>query len=356
MEQDAFSKRVFIMSFLLSLLVILIHAVNLADSNVILETTVREAIQLYGHADPGMWIENFFSNTLGQMAVPGFFMISGYLFFRTLHHFSEIGDKWRRRFWSLLVPFGAWNVILYCMYGVMGKAAFTLQNLSSAAAHYTYNPTFWYLYQLILLTVLAPVFYLLLRRLPTAVLGMLGVLILIYTMWDLPEINEDAIFYYFIGAFGARFCRDVVECSAPGGKVCTCNAAIIATMALMIGVCVWLGVQGTITGNIGLWVLSRVLERSAMVLLLWFLLCRLHLPQVRDFMKNGFFLYGVHYPLIKMVNLILSLCRIDLTEHAVLALMVYFAIPVLSVAVTCFLKTILGRYLPMVWRILSGGR
>lgn len=356
MEQDAFSRRVFIMSFLLSLLVILIHAVNLADSNVLLETTVREAIHLSGRADPGMWIENFFSNTLGQMAVPGFFMISGYLFFRTLHHFREIGDKWRRRFWSLLVPFGAWNVILYCMYGIMGKAAFTLQNLSSAAVHYTYNPTFWYLYQLILLTVLAPVFYLLLRRLPTAIFGMIGILVLIYTMRDLPEINEDAIFYYFIGAFGARFCRYMVEYSSPNRNSCISIVTVGAVMMLALGACEWMGIQGTVTGNIGLWVLSRVLERSAMVLLLWSLLCMIHLPAVRDFMKNGFFLYGVHYPLIKMVNLVLSLCGIHLEKHTILALTVYFAMPLLSVAATCFLKKILGRYLPMIWRILSGGR
>ena len=56
----------------------------------------------------------FVSQTLVKVVVPVFFMISGYLFFRNVETWSlqVYWGKIRRRLWTLLLPYVAWNLLM----------------------------------------------------------------------------------------------------------------------------------------------------------------------------------------------------------------------------------------------------
>ena len=85
MEESQFRKKIHWFNFCFSLLVIWVHSANAE----LYLGRGQEAYFVYQ-------IEDFFSNVIGQIAVPGFFMISAYLFFRNFS-WNQLMNKWNSR-------------------------------------------------------------------------------------------------------------------------------------------------------------------------------------------------------------------------------------------------------------------
>lgn len=102
-------------------------------------------------------------------------MISAYLFYRNFQ-LNSLFSKWRSRSRTILLPYLLWNSLYYGAYAaatripaicqIIGKppVPLTAGEFLKALLHYGYNPVFWYLFQLILLILLAPVLYVLLKK------------------------------------------------------------------------------------------------------------------------------------------------------------------------------------------------
>ena len=104
--EKRFHDQISWLMFLFSIFVIWVHSYN---------------VDLFsGGARDGIWsladrIENFVSVGLGQIAVPGFFLLSSYLFFRNFSWDKLVG-KWKSRVFSVLIPYVVWNLIYYLGY------------------------------------------------------------------------------------------------------------------------------------------------------------------------------------------------------------------------------------------------
>ena len=71
------------------------------------------------------------------------------------------------------------------------------------------------------------------------------------------------------------------------------------------------------------------------------------------------FLYAIHFIVVRFVNKGTAVVMGSLagtTGAVVIALTVYFMIPAIAVIVSYILARFLVRFLPGVWRVLSGGR
>lgn len=416
MDRDGFSNKVYIYTFILSVLVVLVHSVNFADSNTILLTMIQSSD--FNHIDiPGLtgWaahIENFLSNALGQAAVPGFFMMSGYLYFRTMDSFKDIGRKWKSRFHTLVVPFFAWNFIYYILYVLCGKARFSAYMLYDAILNYTYNHVFWYVHQLIMLTILTPLLYWILKKKLLAALFMIVYVSLIVWGMDFPFVNEDAMMYYFAGAYMAVNCSTFFEKMQKneknkGGKHYKkfytnyisskiCKGVLLLMLVWGTQVFTTVGMQmfliapvdfdamgtwrywyyggavstilasalsalptGILVGilSIGGQVMVNVIRRLLLCVALWLLLQDKTLI-FKNFMKNGFFLYAVHYPIARAGIYVLEYMNIGYhsTAEQIIRLTIYLMTPVVCVALSYILKEVMENQTPLIWKVLSGGR
>ena len=117
------SEKIKIISFVLILLVVQLHAYNLdllfGKETIILNKGFN-------------WIfQNFFSNGITRIAVPLFFIISGYLFFLqfqpTIENYFE---KIKKRIKTLFIPYLIWSIIGVLLY-------FVLQTIPQSQSFFT---------------------------------------------------------------------------------------------------------------------------------------------------------------------------------------------------------------------------
>ena len=340
MKEQQFRNKITWFSFLFSMLVIWVHSNN-AELYLAKESPCFASVYS---------LERGLGNGVGQIAVPGFFMISGYLFYRNCT-WEKIGAKLKSRVKSVLVPYMLWNFLYYLGYvvasrlpwldQVVGKGVipFTLSATVDAIINYTYNYVFWYLFQLILLILLAPVFYPVLHN-------RWGRILLTAFLWGLvaldirlPYLNADAAVYYTTGAMLAICANSQVE----SGEHPFLPGALCAAASILFY-------------RVGLsraWIPCFVLCRLTAVAGVWMLLPAKHLPEAKSFMRCNFFLYATHFALVRLINK----SGVQLfygSPEAALGL--YVTMPFLVLAVVYPAGWILRRYLPSVWILLNGAR
>lgn len=345
MEEKNFRNKIIWFMFFYSILVIWVHSYN--------------AVLFLGNTAMAYrtdWVERFWGDTVAQIAVPGFFLTSSYLFFRGFS-MEKLWVKWNSRIRSILVPYIMWNFLYYLGYVIgsripfikrvigKGRIPFTFTEAAKAVLHYSYNYVFWYLNQLILLILLAPLIYLLVKKVAVGWLFMAGILTAIYVGASLPYVNLDALLYYTFGAFAATHGKKIVEISF--NRTC-----IAAGVFLFLAACIIKNVDfpGDVKGEIAA---SIVCFRLFMPVSLWLLVPGRWLKEPREWMKQNFFLYATHFSVVRLINKTGALL---LPPVPVISLGLYFAMPVFCILFSFTVGLFLRKYLPLVWCLFNGGR
>ncbi len=345
MREKWFREHIWWMSFILSLMVVWVHSEN---TELFLGELGRETM-VYS-------LENFFAQTLGQIAVPGFFMISAYLFYRNFQ-FSKTVSKWKSRCKSLLLPYVLWNILYYLGYvvvtrlsfvkNIIGKepVAFDLKELFLAAVYYKYNPVFWYLFQLLILVFLAPFLYMIIRRKRS---GLAWLVLLILALWknvSLPLLNLDALFYYSASGYAVLFKEKVEGENTPFQKKTWFAVLIFCWLILWL-----LGRPGAF---LHFTPVHTVLIRFLGVLVLYSILKEIPFKPAGSTVKNSFFLYAIHFPWVRFFN---KTGAVILKGNQVAAAVFFLIMPFLILLVSSVAGYLLKHTVPMIYDILSGGR
>lgn len=163
------------------------------------------------------------SQTLVKVTIPVFFIISGYLFFANVDKWNVAiyKEKMLRRTKHLLVPYLIWNLLMavklktfsWSMFWVHWASAgrqidwFGQEQLMTAPA----NMPLWFLRDLMVVSLLTPIIYILVRKLGWWLIGMLTILYLSGVCAFIPGLSAYAVCFFTFGAFLSIRKMDLIE-------------------------------------------------------------------------------------------------------------------------------------------------
>ena len=153
------------------------------------------------------------SQTLVKVAVPVFYIISGYLFFVNVKEWSGqvYRQKIMRRLRTLLIPYLLWNLLMawklrvfsWDVFWVFWKSAgvqidwFGHEQLMTAPA----NMPLWFLRDLMIVSLLTPIIYIGIKKLGGWLLAGLTVFYLSGVCAFVPGLSAYGVFFFTLGSF-----------------------------------------------------------------------------------------------------------------------------------------------------------
>ncbi|OQX08466.1 MAG: hypothetical protein BWK76_23570 [Desulfobulbaceae bacterium A2] len=303
------------------------------------------------------------SECLARTAVPIFFLLAGYLFFINFQ-LSQQGywDKLRSRGRSLLLPFFFWNALVmvivllaqvlppFTPYFPEGRAlvekhgVFQLLDALLGLTRYPIAYHFWFVRDLMLLVLLAPLLAVILRvaALPFFFVVYLG---WVSGSWPLNVPAAVGVFFFSAGAF----------CAIKGHSLFVLDRfgphALLLSLPILLADVVWNSA----------W-FNSYLHRSGMIVGVVAILYATRLAARHQGLQNmlvalggtSFFVYAAHEPLLGLVRtLAYQYVPLD-GPYTLLAL--YLLIPLLVVAALVVCHRLLTLCCPRALGLITGGR
>lgn len=332
------------LNFLLSLLIVFHHGFTMnVDYNGSFD------LASYGMT---LAIQRFMYN-LSECAVPVFFFISAFLFYRTFDGtWGKYKEKMRRRVRSLFIPY-----ILFCTLGYIKALMFNggIEN----GNFYDYivsiwesnTMPLWFIRELIALSIIAPIFWQLLKRPVLAIF----ICIFIVIMTSLGYIPYRSFVYWIpVYMMGAALNYINVDDGAILRKVSKSYIGIAIVLAYAIAA--WFLPNGiarqemTIGQNTAFALFRLITPVIWLVIIVW-----LSILKVKEhrFMKYSFFVYCMHAPILTLLTLIYTktvtrLIDVEIVQYVSVIFGAYFFCVLLAMA--------LQQYVPWLWSVLNGKR
>lgn len=308
----------------------------------------------------GICVEN-----LARIAVPGFFIISGFFFFYNVDNFeyTEYYKKIHKRFFTLLIPYLFWN--LWPLFMVIGGNLFSIifRGKSFDDLNYYLNSLFnnglfrifwsndsgypnnwplWYIRELIVMSLLSPLIYLLIKKLDIIYLSIILFLYIFIKMPMIPGLFPSSIVFFSLGSYFA-IKRNNIMCFVNKNK------SILFLTSFIFYVLSTFFLDGYM----------KYIVFQLYVLLMSITSLKLfhHCPDkyisfLSNISKSVFFIYAIHITLLAHIYKLLS----NLPSVGNSFIFVYFMSPVFTMIIGSCLYFILIRFIPSIMKLICGGR
>jgi len=345
------SETISISAFLATIIVVIRHSYNAhVYWPLISETGPQDAVTFI----------QIFCKYATRNAVPLFFVLSGYLFFFNFDLKTELLRKWKKRVRSLVVPYIIWNSLLLLLLLFILPNVNFLDRLSSiqplelnikvVIRHLTLSPAagqFWFIRDLIIFVLLAPVFYCCFQIKGLAII--IGLALFIH--WepvDTSVFSSEGLICYFIGAWvGHRGIENV--------QVQKKSVSTLSFVTLFYGL---LCLTQTLLNSTGA-IKDIIAKISILVGVVVIMLAARQIQEsplrskIINIAPYSFFLYAMHSPLIRFINkFLLSF----LPQSQISLFLAYLLSPILTIGICLFVARTLKLYLKNSYFILTGGR
>lgn len=331
-------NKITYLHFILSILVVFIHSINNEISPIQKIFSIEKGI--------------------GQFAVPLFFMLSGFLYFKNIYSPQDVIRKVKSRVYTILIPFAVWNIIYYVIHLLLKPGMnISIFTIIDAVFNYTYNPSFWFMFQLILLIAISPIIYYVLKKYVYCIGFLILLSLFVIFNIDIYYINEDAIIYFVLGALFSKLYNDKkIHFIDKKYALWTFGASVIFFL-INRGALELCKID---LKYISVFTYTIILIRASFGFFIFFVLdVFMKYIKIYDFMEETFFLYAIHYMIVKAIIIFtryITYRFFNIKASNLIGDIVFLLSPVVCVAVTYYLTRILKRRNIKIYNLLTGNR
>jgi surface polysaccharide O-acyltransferase-like enzyme len=350
------SNKIKFFSFFLILLVVFIHSENL----LVKFSTGNYIAQSYSI---NSFLQNFISNGLCRIAVPIFFVISGYLFFLKIE-FTPKGyvKKYKSRFYSLVIPYLIWSFYGILLYYLLQLLPFThkffthnvmdygIKEFIDSLLVHPITHQLWFVRDLILLVFFSPVFAILLKKAGIPFLSL--IFICWYFRLNYYLLSFESIFFFSLGSYFS-----IRKISLEFLKLRQYSIVSLIFWILVLLIKTFILIRGWSNAN---WD-SILLKTSILfgIVGVWtyydklFLGVDIRMRKWWSVLSYSFIIYVFHDPLLT----ILQKGMFYISGYSQLAsIVIYFSTPIMSVIISVLLGVILSERAHKMYKYLIGNR
>jgi len=340
---------------MLMILVVFIHSHNIADRLLSGNTVLQ-----HGYSS---FFQDFISDGICYVAVPLFFCISGYLFFLKFKAgFNEFKLKYTKRFRTLLIPYLIWTIGVLGIYFLLqlfpGTRNFSEIKIRDFTTIDFFNRIFitpiplqfWFVRDLILITILSPIVYWLIR-----ILNFIPVLIL-FIAWildvDFIVLSNFSLLFFAFGAY-LSIKKDTVLLKDFSKK-----HWIFMSLWLALVLCRTILLYINFENHIVLTILLKSVILFGL-LAVWssydYLFYTKDLSKIRIYkvFSFSFFVFAFHIPILNVFKRGLFYF---MGKEEFASLYIYLAAPFITISLGLFIGYCLKRFVPGFYGILTGER
>lgn len=309
-------------------------------------------------------ISHIISNILARVAVPCFFIFSGYFFFRNGGEFTleAYKNKLLKRSRTVLLPYILWNMAVMAMFllsepftkGLVLESRKLVSDYSLREflqAFWNLNDGFpicyqlWFIRNLMVIMILSPLVYLALRGMKQYFILIIGVLWLAGWNTKIDAINSTTLLFFSVGAyFGITKHNFVVSARRllqPAAIIyiilCVADTYFLSESwhwyinraAIPFGIITAIGISALFAENNKYKVVP-------------------HLAGI------GFFMYAFHGMPLTLTTKLAFRYFSPQSDMAILGL--YFLCPLVVLCIGFTLYYLIARYLPRLMSLITGGR
>jgi len=324
------SDKIRIISFLCTVLVVFRHSLNL------------QAFGLSSYRNPHVAVIECGISKITEVAVPYFFIISGYFFLRYSYYGNgEYMTMVRKKIRTLFVPFLFWNIVGVFPLLLMHQFVFEdtpwkyiLQLLNS-----DWNGVLWYVRDIMTMMALVPLYSWIFtvnnRWLYTVLF------ILLFMNWWPVEcrwVSSEGMLFFFLGGILQKN-SEILNKRIPKALLFVIGSAwMISCFCFPF---YWpIHRYNTLLGLIVVWQLFHNIPKR---LSAWILNASVY----------SFFIYVTHIFIIKSMKV--GLAHFFFRNETV-ALVSYIILPLLTTGIVLYLGKFFNKYLPAAFNIVTGGR
>lgn len=358
------SKTIGLLRFPMAVLIVLKHSS--------FEYEMVNGISIFEHLDAKVYhhLDYLFARNICDIAVPLFFVISGYLFFINFNvlSFDRYISKLKTRCKTILIPYVIWNFLILLLYILVQNIApamnsgrnklvedytisdylmsfWSMRYINVGGMSGPINTPLWFIRDLMVMFVLSPIFFLIIKYTKYFVVIMILCLYVSGIWVGIPGFETVSIAFFMLGAYLGM---NKIDFSFYTRKVLWQMAviyfSIIGFLVFQMDESILFKLQmEKVTVIIGIILSSGVAS---------FMIQRGKNPSI--FLTSSvFFLFASHCEILKIFVRLLSRLQI---QSDVFYCLCFFLCPAVTIILLLAVYRLISRYMPKISNVLSGSR